>query len=281
MPRRHRSFAASRFALFRAAWLLLALALPCAPALAQLEEAEAVAPHMMHIFEMTPDQFDSWVFNGQMRGNQWEPTLKSQLNLRIEAVDQVAKLNDKQKLKLTLAGRHDIQSFADQYDILKYEMVGSVYGQDEINVAYQRIQPLQTRWNAGIFDKSSLFYKVLPNTLSAEQLAAYEQEELKRRKFRYTAKVKATLSSLEGALPFTGKQRQQLEELILADTTPPKKFGQYDFQVVLYQASKLPEDKLKKIFDDAQFRQLKMRFNQAAGMEQMLIQQGWIEKAKK
>src|SRR5690606_16020225 len=100
----------------------------------------------------------------------------------------------------------------------KSEMQGTTYDQDQINVAYQRIQPLQVIWNAGIFGEKSMLYKVLPNVLGPEQTAKYQQEELKRRKFRYMAKVKLTLASLESALPFTAKQRQQFEELILAET---------------------------------------------------------------
>jgi hypothetical protein len=122
---------------------------------------------------------------------------------------------------------------------------------------------------------------VLPRVLSTEQVAKYQQEELKRRRFRYMAKVKLSLAALENSLPFSAKQRQQLEELILAETPPPKRWGQYDHQIVLLQASKLPEEKLKKIFpDDAQYERLKAMLAQGQGMEQMLVQQGWIEESK-
>lgn len=262
--------------------LLVGIALSATAAVLQAQDAdedEAVLQPGRPVFQLTAEQFDSWVFNGQINGKQWEPQLKSQLNLRIEAVDNICKLSEPQKQKLLLAGRYDIQGFADKYEILKQKLQGTVYGQDKINEAYQQIQPLQQIWSAGIFGEQSMFNKVLPHVLGPEQTAKYQQEELKRRKFRYMAKVKLTLASLENSLPFTAKQRQQFEELILAETSTPKRFGQYDNQVVLLQASKLPDEKLKNIFDKAQFARLRQMLNQARGMQQMLEQQGWIEAA--
>jgi hypothetical protein len=256
----------------------LAIALPAS---AQFANAIVIDGGQVGVFQLTADQFDGWVFNGQVNGKQWEPQLKSQLNTRIDYVDQICKLTEAQKQKLSLAGRHDIKRFADQYESLKQKLVNTTYGQDQVNLAYQQVQPLQQTWNAGIFGENSLLYKVLPKVLGAEQNEKYRQEELKRRKFRYMAKVKLSLAALENSLPFTAKQRQQLEELILAETPPPRRWGQYDHQVVLLQASKLPNAKLKQIFnDDAQLQRLKDMLAQAQGMEPMLRQQGWIEDAK-
>lgn len=258
------------------ALLLGAIARPACAVDALIEVEDVVQP-AQPVFQLSPEQFDSWVFNGQINGKQWEPQLKTQLKMRIDFIDNVCKLSEAQKQKLTLAGRYDIKSFADQYEALKQKLQNKTYGQDKVNEAYQQVQPLQAVWNAGIFGDKSMFYKVLPKVLGAEQTEKYQQEELKRRKFRYMAKVKLTLASLENSLPFTAKQRQQFEELILAETPPPKRWGQYDNQVVLLQASKLPEAKLKEIFDDAQLKRLQTMLQQAKGFEQMLVQQGWIE----
>jgi hypothetical protein len=249
----------------------------------QFEFANAIVIEggQVGVFQVTADQFDGWVFNGQVNGKQWEPQLKSQLSTRIDYIDQICKLTEAQKQKLTLAGRYDIKRFSDQYETLKQKLVNTTYGQDQVNVAYQQIQPLQQTWQAGIFGDSSLLYRVLPKVLEREQNEKYQQEEVKRRKFRYMAKVKLSLAALENSLPFTAKQRQQFEELILAETPPPKRWGQYDHQVVLFQASRLPDAKLKQIFnDDNQFQKLKAMLAQAQGMEQMLRQQGWIEDTK-
>jgi hypothetical protein len=275
----HRLQKLLNFAVAGAAMILLSGVVAVSPAAAQpaIElDADVVQP-AQPVFQLTPEQFDSWVFNGQINGKQWEPQLKTQLNMRIDFIDTVCKLSEAQKQKLTLAGRYDIKGFADQYEALKLQLQNKTYGQDKVNEAYQQVMPLQQVWNAGIFGEKSMLYKVLPKVLGPEQTEKYQQEELKRRKFRYMAKVKLTLASLENSLPFTAKQRQQFEELILAETPPPKRWGQYDNQVVLLQASKLPEAKLKEIFDDKQLKRLQTMLGQAKGLEQMLKQQGWIE----
>ncbi|MCC7084096.1 MAG: hypothetical protein IT427_03705 [Pirellulales bacterium] len=239
-------------------------------------DADIVQP-AQNLFQLTAEQFDNWVFNGQVHGKQWESLLKSQLNLRIEAINQVCPLNDAQQQKLTLAGRYDIKQFADEYETLKQDLEGSTFAQDRVGEAYQLIQPMQAAWNAGIFGDQSMFNKILPQVLGREQTAKYEQEELKRRKFRYMTKVKLTLTSLEDSMPFTSKQRQQFVELILAETRPPKRWGEYDSQVVMVQASKLPKAKLQDIFDGEQLKQLQAQFSIAKQYEAILVQQGWIE----
>jgi hypothetical protein len=61
--------------------------------------------------------------------------------------------------------------------------------------------------------------------------------------------------------------------LILDETRPPKRFGQYDSFVVMYQANKIPDEKYEQFIDDAQMKQLKFTLRQGAGMEQFLLQQ--------
>ena len=47
----------------------------------------------------------------------------------------------------------------------------------------------------------------------------------------------------------------QLAELLLKETRPPRKFGDApDVALVLFQASRIPEAKIRPIFDDAQWR---------------------------
>ena len=65
-------------------------------------------------------------------------------------------------------------------------------------------------------------------------------------------------------------------ELILSETKRPTRFGQYDYYLVLYQAGKIPEAKLKPLFEDKQWALLKRQLNQRRGMEQFLRSQGLL-----
>ena len=72
------------------------------------------------------------------------------------------------------------------------------------------------------------------------------------------------------------EQRQKFEKLLLDKTKPPKQYSQpqYDFYVVMIEASKLPDKDLKEIFDDAQMKAMQRVYQQTKGMEQMLKQEG-------
>jgi len=220
-------------------------------------------------FELNDQTFNQWLFSA----SQGSFDSESELVLHIEAVDRVCGLNESQKEKLRLAGRGDYSRFGRQVDDLKAKYVGKTYGQNEIGEIYQKIQPLGQVYQAGLLGNESLFSKVLEKTLTSEQAAKFAALESERRKARYIAKVKLFVVQLERTCPLTDEQRSKLVDLIIAETKPPKRFGQYDWYVVMYQANKIPDGKFDAIVDDAQLKQFKITLRQGAGMEHFLRQQ--------
>ena len=194
----------------------------------------------------------------------------------MESVDRHCDLSNAQKSKLELAGRGDIKRFFDEVEVVRKEFMKVRRDRQKFNQIHQKISPLQMKFNSGIFDDSSLLHKVLKRTLDTQQQAKYEQSELERRRFRYQARVAMVVAMLEKGVPLLDEQRQKLIKLIGEETEPPRKFGQYDYYVVLYQASTLPEDKLKPIFDDAQWRALQVQLRQAKSMRRTLQKQMFI-----
>lgn len=71
----------------------------------------------------------------------------------------------------------------------------------------------------------------------------------------------------------TDTQRQELEKLLLA-TPPPKKFGSNDFYYAMWQATKLPEEKLQSLLDSRQMRIFRQISERMKGYKVMLEQQG-------
>ena len=190
-------------------------------------------------------------------------------------------LSDSQKKKLTLAGRGDIKRFFDKvaekkrkFDLLKND-------QQRIGEIFQEIQPLQNTFNAGIFGDGSFYSKTVKNTLNQEQAERYAKVLRDRDLFRYRARVVTWWSRCSTTPSVSAPQgAKEFVKLLLDETTPPKHFGQYDTQVVLLQAAKLPEGKIKPIFDDAQWRILSRQLNQAKGMEVFLKQNGFLDDDK-
>ncbi len=220
-------------------------------------------------FELNEQTFNQWLFSASQ--GSFNPD--SELTLTVEAVDRVCTLTDPQKEKLRLAANGDFARFKRKVNELRAEYVGKTYSQNEIGQIYQKIQPLGQVYQAGLLGDASLFSKVLANTLTLEQAAKFDHIEAERRRARYAAKVGLFVVTLERNCPLTDKQRTALVELLLKETKPPKVFGQYDWYVIMYQASKVPDAKYEHIIDEAQLKALKQSLRQGAGMQHFLRQQ--------
>jgi hypothetical protein len=211
--------------------------------------------------------FDQWVLGGKTR-DQLDRVLKSQLTLQVDSVSRACELSAAQREKLDLAGEGDAKRLYHTIDQLRERFPEAGQDQQKYNTIINEASMLQMKMQSGIYDDSSLFQKVLRQTLNREQSLRYEQQERERRKFRYEAKIELVLSNLENSISLRAEQRQRLVKLLLDETEPPKKFGQYDFYIVLFQAGKLGEAKLKPILDDAQWQSFKKVLDRYQGMGQ-------------
>jgi len=225
-------------------------------------------------FVLDDNQFDQWVFNG-IGGS---PDANTETTLMIEAIDRACHLSKAQQDILRLAGVGDFARFKQQVDEVRQKYAGKTYDQNEIGNIYQKLQPLTARCQAGLLGDASLFSKVLRHTLTPEQLEEYEATTVERRKARHAAKVRLFVAILERSCPLKSTQRDALVDLLLAETRPAKRASEYDWYVVLVQAAKIPDDKFKAFLDEAQVQQLKKSTQQARGYEQMLKQQGILDK---
>lgn len=264
--------------------LLLAIVGTCGIARAQDEEIEEdvvvpMQPGVMIVQQPNLDQVDNWVF-GRFGGSAVARTrFDSVLALRIDDLERVCGLNEAQKRKLKLAGRGDIKRVFDRVEEAKRKFAQNQ--NDPNNNIWQAIQPLQVEVNSGLFKDDSIFQKTIKKTLTADQADRYDSMMRERNKGRYRATAEWFVVHLDKALGFSDDQRRRLAELIVQDTEPPLKFGQSDYWYLLYQMSKLPEAKIKPIFDAPQWRLLSRQFVQARGMEQWLKTNGFIQDHKK
>jgi hypothetical protein len=201
---------------------------------------------------------------------------ESMLNMRIVSLERTARLSKEQVEKLRLAGRYDVTSFFRKLDAIKEEFRGVGVNDVKFQQVWTRVQPLQAQFNVGMFDETSLFNKVLQGMLRRNPSADYEKEELQRRQFHYRATIELAVTMFESSVPLTVVQREKFVKVLLQETKPPKSIGNQPMYAVIYQASKLDENKLKPIFDDAQWHKLSNALRSARGFEQMLKSQGFV-----
>ena len=202
--------------------------------------------------------------------------IDSMLTLRLESLERAGGLSPSQVEKLRLAGRADVTRFFRDVDALIEECKGLNVNDERFQKIWPKVNVMQAKLGAGLFNESSLFQKVLDGMARPGASAPYQQQEQDRRKFRHRAAAELALTTFEFGVPLTDDQRQKFLKLILEECEPPKSFGQMDDYVVLYQASKLDRKKLKPIFDDAQWRALEDTLRRVSGMEAMLKERGFV-----
>jgi len=225
---------------------------------------------------VSDEQFDQWVFQQHGSAAGARESLNSQLALQAEHVDRACELTDAQKKKLQLAGRGDIKRFFDSYEEIKKKFQSLKHDRQKVNQIWQDIQPLQSTMKAGLFHLDSFLYKSLRNTLTDDQFTRYAAIASNRRKLHHRAKIELTIVMLEEGIPLRDEQRQKLITLLVNETKPPRKSGQYDYYAIMFHLSRLPKEKVKPLLDDVQWKVLNRQLDQARGMEHWLRKAGHL-----
>jgi len=211
--------------------------------------------------------------------------LDMELTMGIIEIERACKLTDSQKQKLRLAGRGDIKRFFDRYEDVKQKAEASEQDEQKGQEIWQDINSLQTTLMAGIFGEHSLLIKSLPNTLTREQFTRYDVRSRERRAERHRECAERALATLKRAFEITvarlernivlrEEQREKLLALMIHETKPSPKAGPYDTQVILVQLGRLPEEKLKRLFDEDQWPIMSQQLAGYQQLEPMLKQAG-------
>ncbi len=227
-------------------------------------------------FMFADENFDQWLYRDLQNSAGARSRLDALLVVRLEDVVQACRLTEVQRQKLQLAGRGDIKRFFDRVEELrrKFQLVKT--DQNRIGEILQEIQPLQVNFQTGPFGDASIFAKTLNTTLTSEQREGYESAGRERRKFRYQACVELLVTKLDEALVMRAAQRRKFEQILLEETRPPVRFGPYDQQVVMLQAGRIAEDKLRPLFDERQWQVLTRQFQKVRELEPFLKSNGFL-----
>ena len=232
-------------------------------------------------FELDESIFQQWVFGNGPRLASIPQHLDSLLMLSIVEVERSCSLSDAQKRKLLLAGHGDIKRFVDRVAEARKVFDRLRRDQGKINEIRQETQPLAAILGVGLFGDGSFFAKTLGTTLDPEQAARYRGVLREKGQFRYRAKVSLALANLDTVMGFTTEQYRRFVDVILEETTPPKNFAApYETNVVLLKIARLPEAKIRPIFDEIRWKTLSQQLQQARGMEQFLRTNGLLEEAE-
>ena len=241
----------------------------------QAQQEELVQVQVVAQQPVIPDeQFEQWVFQENGNAAATRKRLDAQLLLQVEDIDRTCQLTGAQKQKIQLMGRGDIKRFFDRYQIVRQKFQLIKHDQQKQQEIWQDINPLQMTLQVGLFHEESLLYKSLQHSLSNEQYARYEAAERERRNFRHRASIELSVSVLEQNVPLRETQRRDVIALLTKDTKPAKKSGPYDFYWIMYQLGRIPEHRVKSLFDQTQWKLMEGQLAQFKGMEAFLRQNG-------
>ncbi len=240
------------------------------PALAvdEIAEPEESEP------ETSDGDFNNMVFGQAGTAYKFRSQLEDFLSLKIEYVEHTCKINSAQKRKVELAGQGDIKRYFDRVSEERraFHQVGS--DQEKLGQVYQSINALSTRAQADLFDESSIFAKTLPNTLKPEQHAKYVAARNNSQAKRLRSTLRLIVAAIDTAVGLNDSQRQQLELYLRKNVRlPVKKHQDEDLLICLIQLSRLPEEPIKQMLDEDQWRLMRhllVKFrNEGAGIDEI------------
>lgn len=227
-------------------------------------------------FEISEDQFDSWMF--QTSGNEagCRKRLEASLGTELARLTQRFDLSESQQQKLRLAAQGDIKQFFDSVERARAFFLKNRTDQQAIQAVFQEIQPLQQQLASDFFGSESLFRKVLITTLDNEQSEALQALEEKQRVARHHQLVRETVLQAEKILPMVARQRDAFVELLTRHSRPPTKSSNYDSYVIMYYASEIPDEVFAEIFDKPQRDALRQFLQRGQQLKPFLEQQGLL-----
>jgi hypothetical protein len=220
-------------------------------------------------------QFDQLLFGRFGGAGVYRNRLESALSLKLDDVERITGITPSQKRKLLLAGRGDIKRFFDKVDEAK-RLSANPGANARFNNIWQAVQPLQMELNTGMFDDSSLLAKTITHTLENDQLTRYDEVLRERKRDRYRTSVGWFVVRMDKELGLDHEQREKLLALMMAETKPPKRFGQNDYWFMMSQAARISESSLKPIFDDIQWKLVSRQLLQARSMRPFLEANGVV-----
>jgi hypothetical protein len=208
----------------------------------------------------TDDQFYGWVdqiVNGiNDRDVPVNGRLDERLSIKLDWIQASCGISEEQKKKLQIAGRRDIKRFLDEMREMKRQYRQVKANPIQFAKLQKRLAEIQTSSAADSFGEASFLSKMLKRTLSDAQNVAYAKAVEESRAFEHRAAVEHAVQFCDLAIGLTNDQRRRLTELFVNETRQMKRKESSELSLqflMVLQTAKLSRDKLKAIFDAAQW----------------------------
>jgi hypothetical protein len=247
---------------------------------ADAEEEQPAQPRQRDMFR-SDEQFEQWfdqmVFRRAGGLEQARQQVERRLDARIRKLEQMCGLTPAQKKKLGIAGRRDIQRLFDSIEEYRDKMNRAREERDRFIALLRELQTQQVQivrmHDGDPLDNSTLLGKTLRTMLEKNAPVGEEAKAL------YRSRVVWVAPQFDEWLGLSRQQHLRFVTLIVEETPPLKFYGEYTTYAVMFQLSRLPEEKLTRILDPGQMRLLHDRFLEARTYEKVLVAKGYLASA--
>ena len=249
------------------------------PACAQdADEPEEVAARarIRQRVRITDRQFDLYVFGNEGGAESGRRIIEARLKSRVAFIDQVCGISRDQRKKLELAGRGDIKRFFDRIEELREQVRRAEDDLGQVRRHLLKAAEQAGRPHRELFADESLFGKTLRTTLDPWQSARYQKHWDEDRLLRHQSRVEWVSRTLQKNLGLDDVRRLRLFAVLLEETRPARRSGPSDYFGIMFQVSQIPEAKLRPIFDETEWRLLRLEFDAARRQEPMLRESGLL-----
>ena len=202
--------------------------------------------------------------------------IENQLKNKVQQLSSEYDLTEAQQSKLLLAGQWEAKQFANDVDVLRQKYTSSEGDIVEQQIVVKQAQTLQKQRRM-LFGNGSFLLKVMARTVTGEQLLKYQAALDNRLRLRHRSNVEGAIRDIERQVVIKISQQEMLVELLMSEIPPPTSANDYDEALVKYQFSRIPEQKVRPIFDEGQWPQVRQALDGFNELQTVLAQQGMIE----
>jgi hypothetical protein len=247
------------------------------PAAAQeADEPEGAAAAPPRRFRISDRSLDQWLFGAGNDAASARQLGEARLRSRIGYIDQICGLGAHQRKKLEVAGRGDIKRFFDRVDEIREELRLAERDVDRIRWLMSDAQAHCSRFRDRPFDEETLFGKTLRTILDAEQTARYRRSWSEGRLKAHESGIVWVVGLVKRRLGLSDPQSLRLRLVLLEETRPPPNSGPWSYYGIMYQASRIPEGKLRPIVEESKWQLLQKECEEARSREASLRESGYL-----
>lgn len=200
--------------------------------------------------------------------------IETAIRIRIDEFRSKYGLSEAQQRKLRFAAHNDLIRLERECNEL-YQAVRTAKKADERKRLEEELERLN-QTHLRLHEYESFFSKSLANVLTADQMKQYRADIEARLKLCHRSNIETALRVIERKVVLSIPQFESLVALLLKEIPSPHSASTFDEAIVQVLFARIPEFKLKPIFNDVQWPAVREILDGFRNIEPELIEQGLV-----